>query len=120
MGAQQGAPDKTVPGQVDMEGNPIPLAVPAVVSVNDYDNHAVHIEIHNRFRKSQSFDVLPDEVRAEFQKHIAMHEQALQQKMMQEMMMGQAAQAPSGQQQAAPADAGMMPEQTGMTAEQLQ
>jgi hypothetical protein len=120
MGAQQGAPDKTVPGQVDMEGNPIPLAVPAVVSVNDYDNHAVHIEIHNRFRKSQSFDVLPDEIRAEFQKHIAMHEQALQQKMMQEMMMGQAAQAPSGQQQAAPADAGMMPEQTGMTAEQLQ
>ena len=120
MGAQQGAPDKTVPGQVDANGQPIPLAVPAVISVNDYDNHAVHIEIHNRFRKSQSFDILPDEIRAEFQKHISMHEQALQQKMMQQAMMGQAAQAQSGQQQAAPSGAGQMPTQTGMTAQQLQ
>jgi hypothetical protein len=120
MGAQQGAPDKTVPGQVDVNGQPIPLAVPAVISVNDYDNHAVHIEIHNRFRKSQSFDILPDEIRAEFQKHISMHEQALQQKMMQQAMMGQAAQAQSGQQQAAPSGIGQMPDQTGMTAQQLQ
>ncbi len=120
MGAQRGDADKIVPGQVDLEGNPIPLAVPSVIPVNDYDNHAVHIEIHNRFRKSQSFDVLPDSVRAEFQKHIAMHEQALQQKMMQEAMMGMAAQAPSGElPPAAPTGAGEMPDQTGMTAEQL-
>ncbi len=120
MGAQRGDADKIVPGQVDLEGNPIPLAVPSVIPVNDYDNHAVHIEIHNRFRKSQSFDVLPDSVRAEFQKHIAMHEQALQQKMMQEAMMGMAAQAPSGElPPAAPTGAGDMPDQTGMTAEQL-
>jgi hypothetical protein len=120
QGAMMGQPDKIVPGQVDANGQPIPLAVPSVIKVNDFDNHAVHIEIHNRFRKSQSFDLLPDEVRAQFQKHISMHESALQQKMMQEAMMN--AQIPAGQngpQGAAPASAAM-PDQTGQTAQQLQ
>jgi hypothetical protein len=87
MGAQNGDPDKTIPGQVDANGMPIPLAVPAVVSVHDYDNHAVHVEVHNRFRKSQSFELLPDAVKAEFEKHISMHKSAIQQQQMQEMQM---------------------------------
>jgi hypothetical protein len=124
QGAAAGEPDKIVPGQVDAEGNPIPLQAPSVVQVHDYDNHAVHIEIHNRFRKSQSFDILPDEVKAEFQKHISMHEQALQQKMMQDaqmMMMGAEPQAATSQlpSEAAGAPAGT-PDQSGMTAQQLQ
>jgi hypothetical protein len=119
QGAAAGDPDKTVPGQVDANGQPIPLQVPAVIQVHDYDNHAVHIEVHNRFRKSQSFDTLPDAVKAEFQKHISMHEAALQQKMMQEMAMGQQAGA-SQQPQALPSEAANMPEQAGMTAQQLQ
>ena len=120
QGAAAGEPDKVVPGQVDANGQPIKLAVPAVVQVNDYDNHAVHIEIHNRFRKSQSFETMPDEVKAEFQKHIAMHEAALQQKMMKEAMMAQAGAVPEGQPQALPSEAAAMPDQTGMTTEQLQ
>lgn len=119
QGAMAGDPDKTVPGQVDANGQPIPLQAPSVVQVHDYDNHAVHIEIHNRFRKSQSFDILPDEVKAEFQKHISMHEAALQQKMMQQMMMGQNPDSAS-EPQALPSEAAGMPDQTGMTAEQLQ
>jgi hypothetical protein len=119
QGAAQGQPDKVVPGQVDAEGNPIPLAVPAVVQVHSYDNHAVHIEVHNRFRKSQSFDILPDEIKAEFQKHISMHENALQQKMMQEAAMGQAPDA-AGAPQALPSEASQMPPQMGQTSEQLQ
>ncbi len=87
QGAANGDPDKIVPGQVDANGQPVGLAVPPVVQVHGYDNHAVHVEIHNRFRKSQSFDLLPDSVKAEFEKHIAMHEQALQQKMMEQAMM---------------------------------
>lgn len=89
QGVAMGDPDKVVPGQVDANGQPIGLAVPPVVPVNAWDNHAVHIEIHNRFRKSQSFEALDPAAKAEFQKHIAMHEQALQQQMMQQAMMGQ-------------------------------
>ncbi len=119
QGAANGDPDKTVPGQVDAEGNPIPLMAPSVVEVHSYDNHAVHIEIHNRFRKSQSFDLLDDAVKAEFAKHIGMHESALQQKMMEQAMMGQQ---PQPEAQGAPAspDTGDMSAQAGMTSEQLQ
>ena len=122
MGASNGDPDKTVPGQTDAEGNPIALEVPAVVPVHDYDNHAVHIEVHNRFRKSQSFEILPDVVKAEFQKHISMHEAALQQKMMEQAMMGMMGEgAAPGQPTALPSEqAGQMPQQTGQTSEQLQ
>lgn len=88
-GVMRGDPDKVVPGQVDANGQPIGLAVPPVVSVNAWDNHAMHVEVHNRYRKSQSFETLSDVAKAEFQKHIAMHEQALQQQMMQQAMMGQ-------------------------------
>lgn len=121
QGAQNGDPDKTVPGQVNAEGQPIALAVPAVVPVHDYDNHAVHIEVHNRFRKSQSFEILPDVVKAEFQKHISMHEAALQQKMMEQAMMGAMGDgAAPGQPTALPSEqAGQMPGQMGQTAEQL-
>lgn len=119
QGAAQGDPDKIVPGQTDAEGQPIALAVPAVIQVHDYDNHAVHVEMHNRFRKSQSFEVLSPEIRAEFQKHIAMHEAALQQKMMQDLAQQQIAAA--GPQPQEPSSAGsQMPDQTGMTQEQLQ
>lgn len=120
QGAAAGEPDKVVNGEVDAEGNPIPLAVPAVIKVHDYDNHAVHIEIHNRFRKSQAFDTLDDGVKAEFQKHIAMHEAALQQKMMQEMAMGAQMGAPMAEPNASAPEAGSAPDQSGMTAEQLQ
>lgn len=113
MGAQNGDPDKTVPGQVDANGQPIPLAPPSVVQVHDYDNHAVHIEIHNRFRKSQSFDLLPDAVKAEFEKHISTHKNALQQQAMEQMALQQ----PMQPMQGAPMDAAP---QGDMGAEQLQ
>lgn len=117
QGAAAGEADKIVPGQVDANGSPIPLQVPAVVQVHDYDNHAVHIEIHNRFRKSQSFETLDDSIKAEFQKHISMHENALQQKMQEQM--AQQAMAPQGNPQAAPQPQGT-PDQAGQTAQQLQ
>lgn len=114
QGAAAGEPDKVVPGQVDANGQPIGLAVPAVIPVHDYDNHAVHVEIHNRFRKSQSFDLLPDAVKAEFEKHISMHKSALQQQAMEQMAL-QSPQQPEPQ--GAPQGT---PDQTGMTGEQLQ
>jgi hypothetical protein len=116
QGASMGQPDKVVPGQVDANGQPVPLATPPVVQVHDYDNHAVHIEIHNRFRKSQSFDLLPPLVRAEFEKHISMHKAALQQQQAEQAQAMMAQQAAQGAPHPAPnASAG-----TGLTSEQLQ
>jgi hypothetical protein len=115
MGVMRGDEDKILPGETDAEGNPIGLSVPPVIPVNTWDNHAMHVEVHNRFRKSQSFEILDPAAKAEFQKHISMHEAALQQQMMQQAMMGQQEQAP-----ALPAGgAEEAPPQAGFTEPQL-
>jgi hypothetical protein len=54
-----------------------PLAPPAVIAVNKWDNHAVHIQEHDTFRKSPAYDMLSPTQKAEFNKHINIHEQAL-------------------------------------------
>lgn len=51
-------------------------APPPIITVNDWDNHAIHIEVHNRYRRSQAFEFLPDEVKAQFEEHVQMHKQA--------------------------------------------
>ena len=108
-GAANGDQDKVDP----MNGKP--LQVPPMVTVNAWDNHAVHIEIHNRFRKSQAYQLLSDVIKAEFQKHISMHEQALQEQMIQQQMM-QMAQQPDQKgtgAKDAPAQAGITDQQLG-------
>lgn len=65
-----------------------PLLIPeSIVPVNTWDNHEVHIEVHNRFRKSQGFELLPDEVKAQFESHVQMHAMALNQSAMQAQQM---------------------------------
>lgn len=65
-------------------GEPIPPPpMPPNTSANTWDNHQVHIQTHNDFRKTQSFEVLPDSVKAVFEAHVAQHESAIQQQMMQ-------------------------------------
>jgi len=51
----------------------------SIVSVNTWDNHQIHIEVHNLFRKSQAFDILPDLVRQQFEAHVQLHALALNQ-----------------------------------------
>lgn len=51
---------------------------PPMVPVNTWDNHAVHIAAHNRFRKGQAFEKLPPETKAVFEEHVNMHLQAMQ------------------------------------------
>jgi hypothetical protein len=109
-GAAQGDLDKVDPNTGE------PLQVPPVVNVNDWDNHAVHVEVHNRFRKSQSYQALPEVVKAEFQKHITLHEQILQkQAELQMMMQGGAPELPAAEGQSPD----QLPDQTGFTNEQL-
>jgi hypothetical protein len=109
-GAAQGDIDKLDPNTGE------PLQVPPVINVNDWDNHAVHVEVHNRFRKSQSYQSLPDVAKAEFQKHITLHEQILQkQAELQMIMQGGAPELPAADGQSPD----QLPEQTGFTDEQL-
>lgn len=60
--------------------------VPPVVPVDDFDIHEVHIETHNRFRMSQEYETLPQEVKDEFEKHVAAHQQMGAQMMEQQLM----------------------------------
>lgn len=63
-----------------------PLEAPLLIPVNNFDNHEIHIEIHNNFRKSQSFDLLEDSVKELFNKHVEQHKLAMQTDMLQQMM----------------------------------
>lgn len=108
------AGDPSIMAQDPMTGEMVPAPQPPVIEVHEWDNHAVHVEVHNRFRKSQTFELLPDPVKEEFQKHIALHQQALQAQQMQAMMMGAQPQQEGG----AGAPQGT-PEQSGMTEQQL-
>lgn len=57
----------------------LPLDMPLLVPVNTWDNHAVHIEVHNRFRKGQAFEKLSDAHKQLFESHVKLHSQALMQ-----------------------------------------
>lgn len=64
----------------------LPLQPPPVIPVNTWDNHEVHIEIHNRFRKSQAFPMLSERVREAFEAHVQAHQMAMQGMMLEQAM----------------------------------
>lgn len=59
-----------------------------IVPVNTWDNHAIHIDVHNRFRKSQAFESLPDVIKQQFEAHVRAHADALNAAAMGAQMMG--------------------------------
>lgn len=67
----EGATDPNTGFQTVDPGNPEEFA--PLVPVHDYQNHAVHIATHNTYRKSQEFEVLPEWVKIEFDKHVKAH-----------------------------------------------
>jgi len=76
--------------------NPDPATFPPMIEVHDYDNHDVHIKTHNNYRKSTEFLSLPEEVKAEFNRHVRLH-QAYVSMVAQQQMQEQMAQAMGGQ-----------------------
>jgi len=58
------------------------LSSKITVPPNEYDNHQVHITIHNKYRKTQQFEILDDKTKEDFQQHVAIHQQALQEQQM--------------------------------------
>jgi len=53
------------------------LEPPPIISVNTWDRHEVHIEMHNLYRKSQSFERAEPHTRMLFEEHVRMHTEAL-------------------------------------------
>lgn len=71
MAAQQGDPS-TIDAQTGQPMNP-----PAAVPVNSWDNHMVHITVHNNYRKTQAFEMLDPAIKAEFEQHVNDHVAAM-------------------------------------------
>jgi hypothetical protein len=71
-----------------------PMPMPPAVPVNTWDNHAIHIDTHNKFRKTQKFEVLDDQIKAQFEAHIQMHQGVMAQSMQPQMPPGMPGQPP--------------------------
>jgi hypothetical protein len=86
---QMAPPQPEVPGAAGMDpAANVPLQLPMnIVPVNTWDNHQLHIDVHNRFRKSQAFDMLPELIKDQFEAHVQMHAMALNQAAQAAMMM---------------------------------
>lgn len=63
-------------GQI-MDPTGQPMQPPLIIPVNDWDNHEVHIEEHNRFRCSQEFEKLSPTIKEAIQSHVRMHQEYL-------------------------------------------
>lgn len=71
--------------EIDLgDGQPIRMLPP-----NSWDDHLVHIHEHNTFRKKQAFEALDDEAKQQFEQHVQLHTQVIQQQMMQAQANGQ-------------------------------
>jgi hypothetical protein len=68
-----------MPSVDPMTGMPVtqPKQPPLIVSTNTWDNHQAHILHHNNYRKSQAFEMLPEETRQIFEAHVQEHIAAL-------------------------------------------
>src|SRR5690606_11156527 len=62
--------------QAQRENNKMANGEPA--QVEDYQNHAIHILEHNRFRKTVQYEALPPERKEVFRQHVAEHEAIMQ------------------------------------------
>lgn len=69
--SQQGAQDPTK--DIDAGLN---LTPPLLVPVHTYDNHEIHIEMHNMYRKSQNFESASPVTKALFEEHVRQHQEA--------------------------------------------
>lgn len=58
-------------------GGPKPLELPLIVPVNSWDDHRIHMERHNNYRKSQAFENLTPEAKALFEQHVQAHVRAI-------------------------------------------
>jgi hypothetical protein len=61
-----------------LDGPPELPPAPPVVAVDDFDVHEVHIDVHNKFRMGQEYEMLSDEIKEQFERHVAAHQEEVQ------------------------------------------
>jgi hypothetical protein len=89
-----------------------PAQQPPLFPVNEFDNHAVHMEVHGRFMKSQSYETMAPEQQEVYLEHWRAHRAMVQQQAMQQVLGGMPPEGGSptaepGAQQNVPAFAGV-------------
>lgn len=67
-------PQSVSPPATDINGSPM---MPLLVPVEEWQDHNMHIQIHNKYRKSQAFDQAPQTVRDLFDEHVKQHVMAI-------------------------------------------
>lgn len=70
--------------------------IPPVVQVDDFDEDAIHLQEHNRFRMGQEYETWPDWKKEQMSMHCQIHEERLAQQMFQQQMMAQGPDATMG------------------------
>lgn len=60
------------------------MGVGQSLQINTWDNHQIHIDRHNQFRKSEAFEALPDQVKAIFEAHVQTHTAYVRQQQVQQ------------------------------------
>lgn len=55
----------------------VPFTPPLIVPVNSWDEHRIHIETHNKYRKGQAYEQLTEEAKELFEEHVNQHVQAI-------------------------------------------
>jgi len=102
--------------QPDPVGNmvsPSPVQTTCIIPVNSWDDHAVHIEVHDLWRKSPSYRFVSDAVKAEVEKHVQLHRAALAGTLQEDAMMAALAAPPAGGGGQPPAPGGPPPSEAG-------
>lgn len=64
-------------GQPLMDAMGNPTAPPLIVPVNSFDNHQIHIQVHNNYRKGQEYENLPQRIKDLFEEHVNQHMMSL-------------------------------------------
>jgi hypothetical protein len=77
---------QNIGGEVDpATGMPMPPSYESVVPTHTWDNHQIHIETHNKYRKSQAFDQLSEGAKQAFEQHVNEHRAAFINDMMEQL-----------------------------------
>lgn len=88
MNPQTGQPDESLARQDPVVAQLLDKLDRSMLPVNDWDNHEIHIYIHQRFMKSQAFENMDPAIQQEFIKHVEDHKSAQQSAQLTQLMMG--------------------------------
>lgn len=83
-----GMPPGMDPMQNPIASQQLELANEPVIPVNDWDNHEIHLMVHENFMKGQEYETLDPAIQKEFELHRQYHKDKLMQKSMEQMMQG--------------------------------